>query len=99
MARERMVTRTVEEARVSAMVANIKNKTIDTAVYSISATIPEEKRLTFLQKHFQTDDTRIVTIVSTEIVQTLYGMPEVDFIKLAKILPPRTGKEENEDEG
>ena len=89
MARERMVTRTVSEYVVTAMTVNVNTKEVVNAEYSISATIPEEKVLTFIQKHFTTTDIKIVAVLTLSVRETLYGMPEVDFIKYAKVLPPR----------
>ena len=89
MSRERMVTRTVEEATISALIVHVAEQKTGNAVYRISATIGEENALKYIQKHFDTDSVKTVAILSYSVSQTLYGMPEADFIKLAKVLPPR----------
>ena len=32
---------------------------------------------------------KAVSVIKTEVVETLYGMSELEFIKAAKVLPPR----------
>lgn len=94
MARERMVTRTVQEAQVEAITVSVSTQKVETRTYKISATIPKEKRLAYLQKNLQTDDIKIVAIVFVTINEKLYGMTEQEFISRAVILPPRTATEE-----
>jgi hypothetical protein len=89
MSRERMVTRTVETAKLTVMVCDTETATVSTEEYSISASIPEEKRISVLRKLYETDTIKIVSIVKTDIIETLYGMPEAEFIRLASVLPPR----------
>ncbi|MBR5825344.1 MAG: hypothetical protein IKY67_14525 [Paludibacteraceae bacterium] len=96
MARERMVTRTVEEAFVTVMTVNITTTEIGYDVFHISATIPKEKVLRYIEKHMPNPEVKYVTITSYEVTETLYGMSEQDFITFAKVLPPRTKVEEDE---
>ena len=90
MSRERMVTRTVEEAEIKVMTLNVKTASVGTEHYNISATIPEAKALAFIQKHYDTAEVKNVSITEYTVKETLYGMSEQDFIKMAKVLPPRT---------
>ncbi len=89
MARERMVTRTVEEAEVSVMTVNTETEEVFTRVHHVSATIGEENVLKYIQKHFDTDKEKSVMIQKYETTEILYGMSEQTFIALAKVLPPR----------
>ena len=97
MARERMVTRTVSEAEVSVMTVHVETKEIYTRVHRISATIPAEVALKYIQKHFDTETDKSVMITDYTVSEILYGMPEQDFIKLARILPPRSVNAETEE--
>lgn len=90
MARERFVTRTVAEYEVTTLCVNVKTQEVGYNTVHISATIPEEKILSYVQKHFDDELIKTVTVVAVKTNETLYGMPEADFIKLAKVLPPRT---------
>lgn len=95
MARERMVTRTIENASVEVMSVNVKEQTIENVTLEISATIGEENALKYIQKHFDSAERKHVSIVKYTVSETLYGMTEQEFIKLAKVLPPRGTKSED----
>ena len=43
-----------------------------------------------------TETEKVVHIVSSEEIETLYGMTEQGFIQKAQVLPPRVKKEETE---
>lgn len=89
MARERMVTRTVEEAEVEVMYVQISTQEVGKTTIKISATVGQDKALAYIQKNFQTDDMKYITINSYTVHEILYGMPEQEFISHAKILPAR----------
>ena len=93
MARERMVTRTVETANLQVLSVDVKTTETFICKFAISATIPEEKRLKYVQKNFSKDGTVYAAILATTVTQRLYGMPESKFIELAEELPPRTGND------
>ena len=93
MARERMVTRTVEEAELEVMFVNTITKEVGTTTLKISATVGQEKALAYVQKTMQTDEIKYVAITAYNIHEILYGMPEQEFISKAKVLPPRGVKE------
>ena len=93
MARERMVTRTVEEAEVEVMYVQVSTQQVGKTTLKISATVGQDKALAYIQKNLQTDDTKYVAITSYTVHEILYGMPEQEFIEHAKILPPRTTAE------
>lgn len=90
MARERMVTRTVEEAEVEVMYVQVSTQEVGKTTLKISATVGQEKALNYIHKNLQTDDMKYVAIISYTVHEILYGMPEQEFIARAKILPPRT---------
>ena len=95
MARERMVTRTVFETVVDVMVVNTDNAQVSIIQKQLTFQPDEKTALKYIQKHFDTDKTKHVSIQGFEQKETLYGMTEQEFIELAKILPPRTiGKTE-----
>ena len=80
MARKRMVTRTVEQTTAQVQVRT----------YDIGGKYTDEDLLKKLQKLFQTDTLKLVHIESQTCKEVLLGMEEEDFIRLAKVLPPRT---------
>ena len=100
MARQKMVTRTFNTTNASVLCVDVDSA--ETTV--ITVTLPrvykdDKEELKVVKNMIDTDTFKAVKVVEKEIVETLYGMPEEDFIKLATILPPRSAENsEAEDE-
>lgn len=94
MARERMVTRTVVTTMVDVLVINIE--TAETAIKGFVLTqnmVKDEKTMlnnsqAMLEKECG-EMWKAVAIKNAKEEETLYGMSEQDFLKFAKVLPPR----------
>ena len=97
MARERMVTRTVEEAEVEVMFCNVTTQEVGKTTLKISATIGKDNALKYIQKNLQTDEIKYVAVTNWNVTEILYGMPEQQFISLAKVLPPRFANKAEEE--
>lgn len=93
MARKRMVTRTVTgtEAEVKVVVISA-NEITDIKVTVSGEFTDNEKLLKAIKKQTETEDLKVLTIVSTTKIDKCYGMLESEFIKLAKELDPETRK-------
>ena len=97
MARERMVTRTVEVSVCEVMCMDVVKAEVIMRTFEIGGGITEEKALLkAIQKANDTPTFKCVTITNTTTKEILYGMPESEFIKMAKILPPRGAKVDGE---
>ena len=95
MARERMVTRTVMIVEVEVMTVNTLTAEVKNLIVEIPGGITEEKSiLKAVKKAHETSHLKCVAVVRSNIKEQLYGMPESEFIRLAKILPPRSKKDE-----
>ena len=90
MARKRMVTRTVEQTTVQVMTLDVTTAEVQVRTYDIGGKYTDEDLLKKLQKLFQTDTLKLVHIEEQTCKEVLLGMDEEDFIRLAKVLPPRT---------
>lgn len=90
MARKRMVTRTVEQTTAQVMTLDITTAEVQVHTYDIGGKYTDEDLLKKLQKLFQTDTLKLVHIEEQACKEVLLGMDEEDFIRLAKVLPPRT---------
>lgn len=90
MARKRMVTRTVTENLYTVKAVNPDTETFITLDVSISATLPEKKKLQVLYDTLRESNLTLVKILSTSTRETLYGLEESIFIKMATVLPPRS---------
>lgn len=94
MARERMVTRTVTTTTCEVMCVNVITAEVHVKDYTLTGEQTKETALKQLKKLYETETEKIVTVNSVSLNETLYGMSELDFIKLAKVLPPRTKSEQ-----
>lgn len=95
MARVRMVTRTVNVAEVEVMMLNINTQKVSTLVAEVGGGVTEEKALMkAVKKMYEDASNKCVAITSVKQKEILYGMPEADFIRLAKVLPPRSKSDE-----
>ena len=90
MARKRMVTRTVEQTTAHVMTLDVTTAEVQVRTYDIGGKYNDEDLLKKLQKLFQTDTIKLVHIESQACKEVLLGMDEEEFIRLAKVLPPRT---------
>ena len=97
MARERMVTRTVMVTVAEVMCLNVTNAEVQIIKYEMSGTYADTNALLkALKKVYETEEHKLVAVQEVDEKEVLYGMKEVDFIKLATILPPRSSKEVEE---
>ena len=90
-----MITRTIESNEVIKKYAKVKAMTIGECCLSISGSTPESKLDKEARKVFNespiygTGEFAYVSMKEYRKVSELYGMSEADFIRLAKLLPPR----------
>lgn len=89
MARKRMVTRTVEQTTAQVMTLDVTTAEVQIRPYDIGGHYTNEELLKKLQELFNTDTLKLVHIESQTCKEVLLGMDEEDFIRLAKVLPPR----------
>lgn len=93
MARERMVTRTVELSVCEVMCMNTTTAEVKINTYEIGGGLTDEKSLLkAIKRLYETDNLKCVAISKVTHREILYGMPESKFIELATILPPRGAK-------
>jgi hypothetical protein len=90
MPRIPQVTRTMQTTKVVVLCLDIKGEKPFNKEVTLPRTYKDDKHiLAEVQKIVDNDETKAVHIVSTEVVETLYGMSEQKFIENAEILPPR----------
>lgn len=99
MARARKVTRTISSTKVIVMCVNTETAVVENYEVTIAGVYPDEKKLMkAVTKEVETETLKPVSVVSTEVIETLYGMDEQKFIEMAEVLPPRDKKEADENE-
>ena len=90
MARERMVTRTVDLTVAEVMCVDVTTAEVTIENLEVSGLYSDNEKLMKQLKRVYEDDThKVVSIQKTDVKEILYGMTEIDFIKNAVILPPR----------
>lgn len=93
MARIPQVTRTIQTTKATALCVDIGSQTTFEKEFILSGTYKDEKSLLkALSKVANDDYTKVVIVKSYEVLETLYGMTEQEFISVAKVLPPRNAK-------
>ncbi len=90
MARQLMVTRTFMTTKVKILAVNVETEETSTVEMTLPRTYKDnEAILKMAEKVNENSVLRLVHVISSEVVETLYGMTEADFIANAKPLPPR----------
>ena len=90
--RKPMVTRTIQTTEATVLCIDITNSEPFNKTVTLPRTYKDEKSLMKkVASVIDNDTVKAVHVVATEIHETLYGMPEDDFIAAAEILPPRKG--------
>ena len=76
-----MVTRTVSTTTIDVLLVIIETSEVGTKHFILGQKMMNEEEHNELWK--------CVTVKSVKEEETLYGMPATEFIKYAKVLPPR----------
>ena len=92
--RERLITRTVITVNYDIMVVDTDSKTVETLTVAIPSgdTLTDKAREKAIRAMLP-NGKMFVSITGETTTETLYGMSEQEFIKLARVLPPRTKTE------
>lgn len=85
-----MVTRTILTTEVSVLCLDL----IKSEPFNMDVTLPrtykdEKTMMKKVSALIDNDERKAVHIVHSQVVETLYGMPEEEFIIAAEVLPPR----------
>jgi hypothetical protein len=91
MARVAMVTRTLATTKVSVLCLDIEKATPFTKELVLAGTFKDEKsQMKAVSAQVDVENkVKAVHVTKSENIETLYGMTEAEFIKLAKVLPAR----------
>lgn len=94
MARERMVTRTVYTTTVDVLVINIETTEVGIKSFVLGQNMVKDEKTMLNNSQKMLDETgttnwKCVAIKNIKEEEILYGMTEQDFLKYAKVLPPR----------
>lgn len=97
MARVPQVTRTIQTTKAKIMCLDVEKGEPFMQEITLPRTYKDDKSiLKQAEKEIGTDTVKVVHVVESTVEETLYGMTEQEFIKFAKVLPPRGTNEEPE---
>lgn len=93
MARTRMVTRTISLTAIEAMCVDTTSAEVSIKELELTGeAFTEEKALKALKKEYETETFKVVAIQKMEVREEMYGLKEIDFLKVAQKLDPKTRK-------
>ena len=99
MARAKMVTRSITATKVEAQIVTISASEITTINVTVSGEFDDaDKLLKAVKKQTETNDIKVLQVLTSEKIEKLYGMLESDFLAQAKELDPETRKALAQDE-
>lgn len=88
-----MVTRKINVTVIEAMCVDTLAAEVSLKEFELTGeTFTEEKAIKALKKEYETDTFKVVTIQKMEVHEEMYGLKEIDFLKVAQKLDPATRK-------
>ena len=93
MARKRMITRTILGTEVTAITMTISDRATHEKTYTLNGRYENTDKIMKVLRTSETEDEKIVTILSSKEIEKCFGMLESDFLKYAKELDLETRKE------
>lgn len=91
MARERMITRTIDLTIGEAMCVDVPSQSIKNIEFRVWGMYTDTtKLLEAVKEDYETDIFKVVMVNDYQVGGVLMGMPERDFIVFAKVLPLST---------
>lgn len=95
MARVPQVTRTMITTKVRLLCVDVaERKTFETSVTLPRTYKDDDALMKAVRPVVENDSVKLVNVMDTEIVETLYGMSEQEFIEHAQVLPSRAKTED-----
>ena len=97
MVREKMITRTIIETEAKVLCLNIATCEASFSTFKIGGKWEYKEQLqSKLQELYNTDEFKLVDVQEWSETEVLLGMSVEDFMRYAKVLPPRAKAEVEE---
>ncbi len=97
MRKEKLITRTITVTTAEFMCLDTETANVEIVTAELIGKVDKETALKMYKVTAETDTFKAVSCQTVNYTEQLYGMGEREFIKYAKILPPRSKTtEENE---
>ena len=95
---ERMVTRTIKDNAIALKVYNLDTDNIETCELHITGNFTGEELVKRCEARLSGANVKVLKIMNVITTEKLYAMPESTFLLYAVEIPPRQGKENEEEE-
>lgn len=99
MRKEKLITRTIVVSNCEFMCVDVETANVQIITTELTGKLDNETALKIYKANAESDTFKVVACQSIYYTEQLYGMTEKEFIKHAKILPPRKTAETEETEG
>lgn len=99
MRKEKLITRTIVVSNCEFMCVDVETANVEVITAELTGKLDNETALKLYKSTVESDTFKVVACQSIDYTEQLYGMTEKEFIKHAKILPPRKTAETEETEG
>ena len=94
----KMITRTVIKTTADCLCMNVTEGKAETRHFEIGGRYEsKEQLLKKVQKVFDTDTFKVVSVTSSVEEEVLLGMSEEDFIRNAVVMPPRPASQQKKE--
>ena len=90
--REKFITRTITEVIYTVMTVNVIESKVENRSFYLYDDLNDDKALKVLQKTYEHESMKIVSIIDKKVREKLYGMTEDTFVTHAVELDPTTRK-------
>lgn len=99
MKKEKLITRTIVVSNCEFMCVDVETANVEVIKAELTGKLDNETALKIYKSTVESETFKVVACQSISYTEQLYGMTEREFIKHAKILPPRKTAETDEAEG
>ena len=93
-----MITRTIHVTIADCMMCNVRTATVSHALLEVVGKLEGEALLQELRSLYDNEEDKIVAVQHAQVEERLYGLPEVLFMTMGTLLPPRAKQDENREE-
>ena len=94
---ERMVTRAIKDNQVTVKLYNLDSDDVETCELHITGNYADDELLKRAEARLAGANVKVLKVLNVLTSEKLYAMPESTFLLYAKEIPPRTGKDEDEE--
>lgn len=99
MRKEKLITRTITISECEFMCVDVETANVEIVTAELTGKISKDEALKIYKSTVESDAFKVVNCQSIAYAEHLYGMTEKEFIKHAKVLPPRKTSEIEETKG